>query len=342
MAVLLDVKNLSVSFRTMHGEVKAVRDVSFELHEGENLAIVGESGCGKTVTSKAILRLHDRSGGIVSEGSEILFEGKNIVRMSRKEIGEIRGNGISMIFQDSMTSLNPTMVIGKQIAENILIHKKTGKGESLSQAKKLLELVNVPDAAERMNQYPHQLSGGLRQRVMIAMAIACNPKILIADEPTTALDVTVQAQILELLSDLQKQFGMSVILVTHDFGVVANFADRIQVMYAGSIVERGKKEEIFSDPKHPYTWALLKSIPGRHQGHKGELYSIRGTPPDLLLPLEHCPFSPRCEYCMPICKKRRPEEKYMTETHGIACWLTHEKAPRVDNPLKIGGEARAR
>lgn len=341
MAALLKVNNLSVSFPTLHGVVKAVRNVSFDLDEGETLAIVGESGCGKTVTSKAILRLHDRHGGIVGEESEIMFEGKNIVKMSRKELGAVRGNGISMIFQDSMTSLNPTVTIGKQIAENLLIHKKAGRDEAMKRAKDLLRMVNMPDPDDKFNQFPHQLSGGMRQRVMIAMAIACNPKLLIADEPTTALDVTVQAQILEIIAGLREQFGMSVIIVTHDFGVVSNFADRIQVMYAGSIVERGRKEEIFNNPRHPYTWALLKSIPGQHVEHKSELYSIKGTPPDLLLPLNECPFSARCDYCMPICKKQRPEEKFLTGSHGVSCWLTHELAPKIDIPVSVGGKADA-
>jgi oligopeptide transport system ATP-binding protein len=338
LSVLLKVKNLSVSFFTLDGEVKAARNVSFELGERETLAIVGESGCGKTVATKSILRLHDRSGGVIKKGSEILFNGKNLITMSKKELNKIRGNDISMIFQDSMTSLNPTTTIGKQIAEALVIHKLAVRSKALLQAKKLLTMVNLPDVDERIKNYPHQLSGGMRQRVMIAMAIACNPKILIADEPTTALDVTVQAQILDLLRELRENFGMSVILVTHDFGVVADFADRIIVMYAGSVIERGTKAEILQSPKHPYTWALLNSIPGRSAAHKGELYSIKGTPPDLLLPLNECPFSARCEYCMSICKRERPEEKVLTETHGVSCWLSHELAPAINMRIQTGAE----
>lgn len=338
MEPLLQVNKLNVSFSTLDGEVRAVRDVSFKLGKGETLAIVGESGCGKTVATKSILRLHERSGGLIKQGSEILFEGRDILKMNKKALNRIRGSAISMIFQDSMTSLNPTTMIGKQIAEAIFIHMKTKKSQALRQAKNLLTMVNMPDVDERIGNYPHQLSGGMRQRVMIAMAIACNPKILIADEPTTALDVTVQAQILDLLHTLRDKFNMSVILVTHDFGVVADFADRIQVMYAGRIIERGTKDEILRNPRHPYTWALLNSIPSQTVQHKGELYSIKGTPPDLLLPLDECPFSARCEYCMPICKKRKPKEEFLTDTHGVSCWLTHEFAPQVEMPVRTGAE----
>jgi len=337
MGVLLSVKNLSISFQTAAGELKAVRNISFHVRERETLAIVGESGCGKTVTTKSILRLHSRDGGVVQDDSQIIYEDQNLITMSKKELNQIRGNSISMIFQDSMTSLNPTITIGKQIAESMFIHKKAGRAEAMLQAKELLKMVGIPDVEERMNNFPHQLSGGMRQRVMIAMAIACKPKLLIADEPTTALDVTVQAQMLDLLRELQQSVGMSVILVTHDFGVVADFADRIQVMYAGHIIERGLKDEIFQQPKHPYTWALLNSIPARALQRKSELYSIKGTPPDLSMPLSGCPFSARCEYCMPICKKRLPEETYLSQTHGVSCWLTHELAPKVDMPKLDGG-----
>jgi len=338
MADLLNVQNLNVSFMSYAGEVKAVRDVSFHVGEKETLALVGESGCGKTVTSKCIMRLLDRSTGVIKEGSSITFKGQDILAMDKKQLSAIRGNEISMIFQDSMTSLNPTMTVGDQIVENIRNHSKVSKAEALQRAEELLRLVEIPNPKERLRNYPHQLSGGMRQRVMIAIALAMNPTLLIADEPTTALDVTIQAQLLDLLSSLKEKFGMSVILVTHDLGIVSDFADRVQVMYAGTVVERGTVEEIFQDPRHPYTWALLSSIPGMALQQKSQLYSLKGTPPDLLLPLEHCPFAARCEYCMPICKKQRPQESALSQTHGAACWLLHPQAPQVRPPQGIGGK----
>ena len=248
---LLQVRDLNVSFQTYAGQVKAVRGVSFDVGVQETLAIVGESGCGKTVTSKAVMRLLDRSGGKIKEGSQILFQGQDLLALRKKELNQIRGNKISMIFQDSMTSLNPTMTVGKQIMENILTHKKIPKAEARQWAKELLELVEIPNPEMRLKQYPHQLSGGMRQRVMIAIALALTPALLIADEPTTALDVTIQAQLMDLLASLKERFHMSVILVTHDLGIVADFADKVQVMYAGTIVERGSVEEIFDNPRHP-------------------------------------------------------------------------------------------
>ena len=338
MSELLKVENLHVNFHTYAGEVKAVRGVSFSLEKGEVLAIVGESGCGKTVTSKAIMRLLDRTSGEIEKESVIELFGKNMVTMSKRELNKIRGKDISMIFQDSMTSLNPTMTIGKQIMENILVHEKVGKQEAKRRALELLKLVEIPNAEERLNNYPHQMSGGMRQRAMIAVALACNPKILIADEPTTALDVTIQAQLMDLLKNIQKKTEMAVILVTHDLGVVANFADRVQVMYAGAVMERGSVHDIFKAPRHPYTWALLSSMPGRIQESKSELYALRGTPPDLRRPIKGCPFAERCEYRMSICLKETPEEFPVGEGHSAACWLCHPMAPKVEPPKGIGGE----
>ena len=338
MSELLKVENLHVNFHTYAGEVKAVRGVSFSLEKGEVLAIVGESGCGKTVTSKAIMRLLDRTSGEIEKESVIELFGKNMVTMSKRELNKIRGKDISMIFQDSMTSLNPTMTIGKQIMENILVHEKVGKQEAKRRALELLKLVEIPNAEERLNNYPHQMSGGMRQRAMIAVALACNPKVLIADEPTTALDVTIQAQLMDLLKNIQKKTEMAVILVTHDLGVVANFADRVQVMYAGAVMERGSVHDIFKAPRHPYTWALLSSMPGRIQESKSKLYALRGTPPDLRRPIKGCPFAERCEYRMSICLKETPEEFPVGEGHSAACWLCHPMAPKVEPPKGIGGE----
>ena len=338
MSELLKVENLHVTFHTYAGEVKAVRGVSFSLDKGEVLAIVGESGCGKTVTSKAIMRLLDRTSGEIDKESVIELFGKNMVTLPKRELNKIRGKEISMIFQDSMTSLNPTMTIGKQIMENILVHEKVGKREAKKRALELLKLVEIPNAEERLNNYPHQMSGGMRQRAMIAVALACNPKVLIADEPTTALDVTIQAQLMDLLKNIQKKTEMAVILVTHDLGVVANFADRVQVMYAVAVMERGSVHDIFKAPRHPYTCALLSSMPGRIQESKSELYALRGTPPDLRRPIKGCPFAERCEYRMSICLKKTPEEFPAGEGHSAACWLCHSMAPKVE-PLKgIGGE----
>ena len=326
---ILEVKDLSVSFNTYAGEVKAVRGVSFELNRGETLAFVGESGCGKTVTAKSILRLLKPPFAEIKEGSQIICDGKDVLSLNKKELCEFRGDEVSMIFQDPMTSLNPTMTVGKQIMESLKIHKHLDKKQAREEAIKMLKMVNIPSAEKRVDSYPHEMSGGMRQRVMIAMALACSPKILIADEPTTALDVTIQAQIMDLMRELKEKMNTAIILVTHDLGVVANFADRIQVMYAGQVVERGTAREIFYDSKHPYTWALLSSVPKLAKEAKQELYALKGTPPDLILPLNHCPFASRCEYYMPICKERNPFETKITDTHKVSCWLQHPKAPKV-------------
>lgn len=328
---ILEVKDLRVSFNTYAGEVRAVRGVDFELHQGETLCFVGESGCGKTVTSKAILRLLQPPFATIKEGSQILFRGEDVLQMDKKRLRNYRGNDVSMIFQDPMTSLNPTMTCGKQIMESLLLHKNMTKAQAREEAIHTLELVKIPDAAKRMDDYPHQMSGGMRQRVMIAIALSCSPHILIADEPTTALDVTIQAQIIDLLRELRDQLNTAIILVTHDLGVVANFADRIQVMYAGQVIERGSVREIFYEAKHPYTWALLSSVPTLDKSNKQELYTLKGTPPDLILPLEHCPFAARCEYCMPICKETMPPETVLSDTHKVSCWLQHPNAPKVQS-----------
>lgn len=329
MSKLLEVKNLKVDFYTYAGVVKAVRGVSFYLNERETLAIVGESGCGKTVTAKAIMQLIPTPPGRIDEKSEILFNGKDISKMSKKDLLELRKTDIRMIFQDPMSSLNPTMRVGDQIAESLVLQGIKRK-KSYKKAVEMLKVVNIPNAGRRAKQYPHEYSGGMRQRAMIAMALISNPLILIADEPTTALDVTIQDQIIDLIKELQIKFKMSTIMVTHDLGVVANCADRIQIMYAGMILEQGTTNDIFYSAKHPYTWALLKSVPHLDSKKKIELYSIKGTPPDLIKPLEGCPFAPRCEYRMKICDKVMPDTTNINAKHQVACWLTHQLAPEVN------------
>ena len=326
---ILEVENLHVSFHTYAGEVKAVRGVSFVLNRGETLAFVGESGCGKSVTAKSIMRLLKPPAAEIKPESRIICDGKDVMKMTGKELYAFRGDEISMIFQDPMTSLNPTMKVGKQIMESLMLHRHMKKKEARHEAIRMLKMVNIPSAEQRVDSYPHELSGGMRQRVMIAMALACHPKILIADEPTTALDVTIQAQIMDLMKELKEKMNTAIILVTHDLGVVANFADRIQVMYAGQVMERGTAKEIFYESKHPYTWALLSSVPKVSTESKGDLYALKGTPPDLILPLEECPFASRCEYCMRICKERNPMETSLSDTHKVSCWLMHPKAPKV-------------
>ncbi|MDO5716235.1 MAG: ABC transporter ATP-binding protein [Tissierellia bacterium] len=335
---LIDVQNLSVSFHTYAGEVKAVRGLDFYLNRGETLAFVGESGCGKSVTAKSLMRLLPKDSSEIKKDSLITFEGENILAMNGKRLSELRGGDIAMIFQDPMTSLNPTMNIGHQITESLKIHRGL-KGEAARrEAIRLLDLVQIPKPDTRLKSYPHELSGGMRQRVMIAIALSCSPKLLIADEPTTALDVTIQAQILDLIMDLKEQLHTAIILVTHDLGVVANFADRIQVMYAGDIVEEGTTEEIFYHARHPYTWALLNSIPKVHADKNDDLRALGGTPPDLLLPLPGCPFAPRCSRAMEICKTNAPCATQHSKTHRSWCWLEHEYAGEIDwQAMREGG-----
>ncbi len=327
---ILRVENLKVSFTTYAGIVQAVRGVSFSLHRGEVLAIVGESGCGKTVTAQSILRLNDSDHCSIT-ADRILLGESDLQNFSEKQMQNVRSGSISMIFQDPMTSLNPTKRIGLQIMEGLLKHKKISKAQARTEAMRMLELVGIANAEKRMNQFPHEFSGGMRQRVMIAMALVCNPEILIADEPTTALDVTIQAQIIDLMLELRKKLNTAIMIITHDMGVVADMADRVAIMYAGKIVEQGPVREIFYHPKHPYAWGLLESIPKGGEYGKERLVPIDGVPPDLLNPPEGCPFAPRCEYAMPICRMRMPEESVFENGHSVRCWLTHPNAPAVHN-----------
>lgn len=323
---LLEVKNLKVSFHTYAGEVQAVRGVDFTLDKGKTMAIVGESGSGKTVASKAIMGLIATPPGEVKKESSILFEEKDILKFTEKQWRDYRGKDAAMIFQDPMTSLDPTMKIGKQIVESITEHQKIGKREAMEQAVELLRKVDIPNPGDRIHQYPYEFSGGMRQRVVIAIALACNPKLMIADEPTTALDVTIQAQIIGMLKDIQKVNHTSVIMITHDLGVVAGMADTIAVMYAGNIIECGEVYELFHSPQHPYTHALLHAVPRLNVENKAQLEVIPGTPPDLISPPKGCGFSARCKYCMEICRQVPPEYTQISDTHRAACWLHHPMA----------------
>ncbi|WZL79141.1 ABC transporter ATP-binding protein [Eubacteriales bacterium mix99] len=326
---LLEVKNLQVSFHTYAGEVHAVRGVTFHVDYGECMAIVGESGSGKTVTAKAILGLIEPPSGEVKKDSMILFDDKDILKFTDKQWRNYRGNDAAMIFQDPMTSLNPTMKIGRQITESIQMHNRMSKEEAHKRAFNLLEKVNIPNPGDRLNQYPYEFSGGMRQRVVIAIALACSPKLMIADEPTTALDVTIQAQIIKLLKEIQKNNNTSVIMITHDLGIVAGMADYISVMYAGRIVEQGTVFDIFNTPQHPYTYALLKAVPSLKNENKSELRIIPGTPPDLIAPPKGCGFANRCRYCMKVCGQMSPEYTELSGTHKAACWLHHPNARRA-------------
>lgn len=326
MNEVLQVTDLHVSFDTYAGETKAVRGVSFALKEGEVLAIVGESGCGKSVTAQTIMKLNPMPPARIVKG-EILLAGKDIVKASEREMMSIRGKDVSMIFQDPMTCLNPTMQVGKQLTEAIRHHQKMTKDEAQQEAIRLLTLVNIPNPEQRAFQYPHEFSGGMRQRVMIAMALSCAPKLLIADEPTTALDVTIQAQIMELLQEIKEKTNTAIILITHDLGVVASMADRVLVMYAGKVVETGTAEDIFYRPSHPYTRALLQSLPTTEMNRSERLASIAGTPPDLLKPPVGCPFASRCEYAMKICKTEFPPYYEESQGHTSACYLLHPDCP---------------
>ncbi|MFO1444794.1 ABC transporter ATP-binding protein [Bacillus sp. Bva_UNVM-123] len=334
MEKILEVKDLAVSFQTYGGQVQAVRGVSFDLHKGETLAIVGESGSGKSVTSQTIMKLIPMPPGKIT-GGEILFNGEDIVPKTEKQMEKIRGKEISMIFQDPMTSLNPTLRIGYQIMEVLIKHQKMTKSTAKARAIELLRLVGIPMAEKRVNQYPHEFSGGMRQRAMIAIALAANPKLLIADEPTTALDVTIQAQILELMKNLQSKMDTSIIFITHDLGVVANVADRVAVMYAGQIVEMGTVDEIFYDPRHPYTWGLLASMPSLDNDDKAELAAIPGTPPDLTNPPKGCAFAPRNNYALAIDFEEEPPFYQISETHFAKTWLLHPDAPKVVPPEAV-------
>ncbi|MGM9923207.1 MAG: ABC transporter ATP-binding protein [Bacillus sp. (in: firmicutes)] len=324
MAKILQVEDLHVRFKTYGGEVQAVRGVTFDLHKGETLAIVGESGCGKSVTSQSIMRLIPTPAGRIHQG-RILFDNKDLTKLSDKEMRAIRGVDISMIFQDPMTALNPTLTIGEQMTEGIRHHTSIPKQAAKQKALEMMKLVGIPSPEIRMKQYPHEFSGGMRQRIVIAMALVCEPHVLIADEPTTALDVTIQAQILDLFKDIQKRTSVSIILITHDLGVVASVADRVAVMYGGKIVEFGSRRDIFYEPKHPYTKGLLYSVPRLDTTGK-ELTPIPGSPPDLFSPPAGCAFAARCPHSMVVCEKLQPAHMRINEQHYVDCWLMDERA----------------
>ena len=320
---LVDIQHERLSFFTPAGEVKALNDVSIHLNDGEVLGIVGESGSGKSVTAYSLMGLTAYPGKLV--GGTIDFNGHRINDLSEKEFRKIRGNEVSIIFQDPMTSLNPVYTIGNQIMEVILLHTDKNKEQARARAKELLELVDINEPEKRLKQYPHELSGGMRQRVMIAIALACEPKLLIADEPTTALDVTIQAQILELMMELKEKLGMAIIMITHDLGVVASMCDRIAVMYAGRIVEYGTTDDIFYNPKHEYTKGLLKSIPRLDAKEHERLVPIEGTPIDLLNPPAGCPFAPRCSNCMKICLREMAPVTTFDDVHYTQCWMNQKE-----------------
>jgi oligopeptide/dipeptide ABC transporter ATP-binding protein len=334
---LLEVEDLKVSFRVSSGEIHALRGVSFHVNSGETLAVVGESGCGKSVTAQAIMGMIPSPHGRVKEG-RILFKGQDLTKFNKKEFRSIRGSEIGMVFQDPMTSLNPTMKVGSQIDEVLIKNQKLSKKEAKQKTIEMLRLVGISDASSRYSQYPHEFSGGMRQRVVIAIALACNPELIIADEPTTALDVTIQAQILELLKKLQKERNTSIMLITHDLGVVAEVADRVAVMYAGVVVESGRVEEIFESPKHPYTWGLLKSIPKIESSERERLIPIEGSPPDLFNPPKGCPFAARCPFTMEVCLEHMPGIEVFSEHHQARCWLNDPRAPKYEELIAAGRE----
>lgn len=316
---ILDIKDERLSFFTPAGEVKALNGVSFTMNQGDVLGVVGESGSGKSVTAYSVMGLTAYPGKLV--GGKVWFNGHEIENMKEKDFRKIRGNEVSIIFQDPMTSLNPVYTIGNQIVEVIRLHTDKNKADAWARAKELLELVGINEPEKRLKQYPHELSGGMRQRVMIAIALACEPKLLIADEPTTALDVTIQAQILELMMDLKEKLGMAIIMITHDLGIVARMCEKIAVMYAGKIVEYGTTDEIFYEPKHEYTKGLLRSIPRLDSRDHERLVPIEGTPVDMLNPPKGCPFAPRCGACMKVCLREMPPRTDFSDTHYTQCWL---------------------
>jgi oligopeptide transport system ATP-binding protein len=338
---VLSIRDLSISFKTSSGKVNAIRGVELDLYKGETLAIVGESGSGKSVTMKAAMGILSSNGEVNSGSINFSYnrDGEkvevDILKLSKKEMRQrINGKRIAMIFQDPMTSLNPTMTIGAQIVEGMIWHFKTPKKEAYKKAIELLELVGIVDAEKRIKNYPHQLSGGMRQRVVIAIALACNPDLLICDEPTTALDVTIQAKILELIKDIQKKMNISVIYITHDLGVVAKVADYVAVMYAGKIVEKGTINDVFYEPTHPYTWGLLSAMPDLDT-KDDKLYTIPGTPPNLANEVQGDPFAPRNIYALNIDNRLEPPMFKISDTHYAATWLLHEKAPKVEMPVEL-------
>jgi oligopeptide transport system ATP-binding protein len=325
MAALLQVKDLKTQFFTQDGVVNAVNGVTFDLYEEETLGIVGESGSGKSVTALSIMGLIPQPPGKITDG-EVLFKGKNLVGLPEDEMRKIRGKEIAMIFQDPMTSLNPVLTISRQIGEALQLHMNMDRAAARKRTIELLKLVGIPSAADRIDDYPHQFSGGMRQRVMIAMALSCNPKLLIADEPTTALDVTIQAQILDLIKRLKREFGTAVMMITHDLGVVAGMCDRVQVMYAGHLVEQASVEQLYADPRHPYTLGLIRSVPRLDEARKERLEPIPGLPPDLVNVPPGCPFYPRCSFHIPVCLEQRPLLRPVDGAHTAACWVDIKEA----------------
>jgi oligopeptide transport system ATP-binding protein len=317
---MLEVNGLKTQFFTQDGVVKAVDGISFYVNEGETLGIVGESGCGKSVSVLSVMRLIPQPPGKIVDG-EVIFDGQNLVKMSDDEIRRVRGNKIAMIFQDPMTSLNPVLTIGRQIEEALELHMGMKKEQARKRSAELLSMVGIPEAEMRLDDYPHQFSGGMRQRAMIAMGLACNPRLLIADEPTTALDVTIQAQIVDLVKRLRDEIGMAIIWITHDLGVVAGLADRMMVMYAGHVVEEAPVKEVYGNPRHPYTLGLLGSLPRLDELREDRLTSIEGLPPDLIALPPGCPFEPRCVYHIDKCREVRPELEPVGPRHRIACWV---------------------
>ena len=339
MAVLMEVKNLITRFYTQEGTVYAVNDISYTLNEGETLGVVGESGSGKSVHSLSIMGLIPSPPGKV-EGGEVIFRGRDLLKLTSEEMRLVRGSEIAMIFQDPMTSLNPVLTVGSQITEALKLHLGMNNQQARQRAAELLSLVGIPDAESRLDNYPHQFSGGMRQRVMIAMGLSCNPKLLIADEPTTALDVTIQAQILDLVKRLREEFDMAIIWISHDLGVVAGIADTINVMYAGTIVERGPIESVFASPRHPYTHGLLQSLPRMDQRGGGRLVSIEGSPPDMRNPISGCPFAPRCPYRLDKCWDEVPVLETVpdaaVEEHLMACWVdVREVEPNQEGAAEL-------
>ena len=322
---LLEVNDLAVSFFTYAGEVQAVHGVSWHLNRHETIALVGESGCGKSVTIQTVMGLLQSPGRVI--GGSVRFEGRDMLALNAKELRQIQGNRMSMIFQDPLSYLNPTMRVGEQIAESYRLHHKVSRAEAEAKVLDMMRLISFPEPERNMRAYPHQLSGGMRQRIMVAMALICNPQVLFADEPTTALDVTIQAQIIELMNSLKEKLNTAIVLITHDLGVVANMAQRIYVMYAGKIVERGSAKDIFYRPKHPYTWGLLASVPRLDAEQDRDFRYIPGTPPDLLNPPKGCPFAARCRYACRACVTDMPEETaFDTQDHRASCWLYHPGA----------------
>jgi oligopeptide/dipeptide ABC transporter ATP-binding protein len=323
MEVLLDVRGLRTHFHTSVGLIRAVDGVSWDVRKGETVALVGESGCGKSVSALSVMRLVSQPAGRIEAG-EILFKGRNLLALSEEEMRQVRGREIGMIFQEPMTSLNPVLTIGRQLTEPLEIHLNMNRTESQARAVELLSLVGIPDGARRLKQFPHQFSGGMRQRIMIAMALACNPGLILADEPTTALDVTIQAQILELMKSLSRRLGVAILMITHNLGVVARYADRVNVMYAGKIVERATAREIYANPRHPYTLGLLRSVPRLDEPRRAKLQPISGQPPDLSRLPAGCSFAPRCAYVIERCRHETPPLDPVATDHVSACWLARD------------------